>query len=468
VETRAQFLAALENPSLEAIISDFNLPAFDGLEALRLTQARRPDLAFLLVTGPRSEAVAVECMREGADDYILKDSLKRLPSALQNALRKKAAERERAWAEAELQRSEEQFRLITESTRDLVALLDADGRFLYANPSYEKILGYAPAHLLGTDAFALVHPDDREVLRPVWREALRAKDPHVTEVRLQRRRGDWLFFETIGHWILDAAGRAERSVLVSRDITRRKQAEEKLRSLPRLVVEAQEAERRRVARELHDSVNQILGSVRFRVESMKERLPARDEGLREEARKVGALLEKAIEEVRRISHNLRPSELDDLGLVPAVRSLCREFSGRTGLRVAQTFDGVPDRCSKEVELTLYRIIQEALTNIERHAGATAVELRLARRGAAIQASIADNGAGFSPQSVASAAPGRGGMGLLDMQERAGHLGGTCAVTSKPGQGTQILVTLPWSAETNLRQRTRERQPSPKNQSPAGG
>ena len=163
VETRAQFLAALENHSLEAIISDFNLPAFDGLEALRLTQARRPDLAFLLVTGPRSEAVAVECMREGADDYILKDSLKRLPSALQNALRKKAAERERAWAEAELQRSEEQFRLITESTRDLVALLDADGRFLYANPSYEKILGYAPAHLLGTDAFALVHPDDRLV-----------------------------------------------------------------------------------------------------------------------------------------------------------------------------------------------------------------------------------------------------------------------------------------------------------------
>lgn len=446
VETREDFLAALQAGPPDVIISDFTLPAFDGLQALRLAQTHAPEVPFLVVTGPRSEAVAVECMKEGADDYILKDTLRRLPSAVLNALRKKAAERERARAEAELRRSEEQFRVITESTRDLVALVDPAGRFLYANPSYRHRLGLDPAELLGSDAFGLVHPADLPAFRQAWDQSRTSRELWMAEVRLRSRAGAWVSFETLGHWVYDEAGRAQRAVLVSRDITRRKLAEEKLRNLPRLIVEAQEAERRRVARELHDSVNQLLSSARFRVQSMEERLQARDEALWREALKVQALLARAIEEVRRISRNLRPSELDDLGLVPALRSLCTEFAERTGLRLDVALADAPGPCSKETELALYRVVQEALTNIAKHAQARSVQVRLTWQNGAVQAVIRDDGAGFDAQGFAAGKLGSTGMGLLDMRERAAHVGGNCVVNSAPGRGTEIVVTLPLQPE----------------------
>jgi signal transduction histidine kinase len=341
VETRDEFLAALREGPPDVIISDFNLPTFDGLEALRLAQESGLDLPFILVTGPRSEEVAVECMREGADDYILKNSLRRLPSAVSNALRKKAAERERAWAETELRR------------------------------------------------------------------------------------------------------------------------------LSRLIVDAQETERRRVARELHDSVNQVLSSVKFRLQSMEERLHERDEGLGRDAVKARQLLEKAIEEVIRISRNLRPSELDDLGLVPAIRSLCEEFGQRTGLAVTHALSPVLESCSREIELALYRIVQEALTNVEKHARATSVDLTLTSDGTTLCATIRDNGSGFEPHSPAARTTDKGGMGLMDMQERARNLGGSCVARSAPGQGTEIRVALPCDSESNSRLRTREKKPNRTNQGPAG-
>jgi len=455
VETRAEFLAALENGPPDVIISDFTLPAFDGLQALRLAQVHAPDAPFLVVTGPRSEAVAVECMKEGADDYILKDTLMRLPSAVLNALRKKAAERERAWAEAALRRSEEQFRVITESTRDLVALVDPAGRFLYANPSYRQRLGLDPAELLGSDALALVHPADRPGFQRAWEQARASHEPLVAEVRLRSRAGAWVHFETLGHWVYDDAGRAQQAVLVSRDITRRKQAEEALRSLPRLIVEAQEAERRRVARELHDSVNQLLSSARFRVQSIEERLQGQDDALWRETLKVQALLARAIDEVRRISRNLRPSELDDLGLMPALRSLCSEFAERTGLRLSVALEEPAQRCSKETELTLYRIVQEALANIAKHAQAKTVEVRLVWQNGAVQAIIRDDGAGFEPQAVLSGRHRGCGMGLLDMRERAAYVGGSCMILSTPGRGTEIVVTVPLEPEPSTVASSRE-------------
>ncbi len=467
VETRDHFLAELRQAPPDLIISDFNLPAFDGLEALHLVQQMEPDIPFILVTGPRSEEVAVECMREGADDYILKNSLKRLPSAVHNVLRKKAAEREKAWAEAQLRRSEEQFRLITENTHDLVSLLDLEGRFLYASPSFKRQLGYGSAQLVGTDSLALVHLGDREGFRQTWQQALAHRDQRAAEVRLRREDGPWLTFESIATWVFDESGRPQRCVVIARDITRRKQAEDQLRSLPRLIVEAQETERRRVARDLHDSVNQVLSSVKFRLESMEERLEGRDETVWREALKAKYLLEKAIQEIIRISRNLRPSELDDLGLAPAIRSLCQEFAERTGLRITHTFDQVPDHCGKEVELVLYRIVQEALNNIEKHAQAKKVELRVTCEKTFLRTSIRDDGVGFDHQAQAVRKAGQGGMGLIDMKERAAYVGGTCAVTSAPERGTEIHVTLPLNPEQALKPRTREKKQTKKNPSSAG-
>lgn len=317
LDTRDQFLAELERSKPDLILSDFTLPHFNALEALTLLQERRADIPFILITGTRSEEVAVECIRHGADDYILKASLKRLPSSIQNALSKKEAQRHQA------------------------------------------------------------------------------------------------------------------------------EAETALRRLPKLIRDAQETERRRVARELHDGVIQILSSVKFRFQSIEERLDERDPELSAQVVKAAGLLEKAIAEVRHISRNLRPSELDDLGLAPAVRSLCQEFQDRTGLPLVMRIEPLPPALPDETELNVYRIIQEALANIEKHARASRVKVVLTATASFLQLSIADDGIGLQSYRAKSSVPrGKLGMGLLDIRERATIAGGFCEFKSLPGQGTEIFLSIP--------------------------
>ncbi len=160
VESREDFLRELSGGPTDIILADYTLPQFSALEALQLLREVRCKIPLLLVTGANSEEVAVRCMQEGAEDYILKSSLKRLPSAVQRTLTKYRAENQREATEAALRRSEEQYRLITENTRDLICLLDLDGRFLYATPSFELVLGIPAGELMSAPCATLVHPDD--------------------------------------------------------------------------------------------------------------------------------------------------------------------------------------------------------------------------------------------------------------------------------------------------------------------
>ena len=223
------------------------------------------------------------------------------------------------------------------------------------------------------------------------------------------------------------------------DITERKQAEDMLRAFSRHTIGLQEEERRRVGRELHDGVNQTLSALRFRVEGIEERLPAADRATQEEVEKARQLLDSAIGEVRRISQNLRPSVLDDLGLESAVRSLCHEFSDRTRVSVQVETSQLPKALSGEVETTFYRILQEALRNVEKHAQAGRVDVGFAREGAWVTMRVQDNGRGMdAPLEVA----GQRGLGMESMKERAALAGGELSVRSARGQGTELLVRLP--------------------------
>lgn len=219
---------------------------------------------------------------------------------------------------------------------------------------------------------------------------------------------------------------------------------EQMRNLARVTLETQEAERRRVARELHDSVTQILSSAQFRLEQLDQDLAARDGASWREVLKCKVLVEKAIAEVGRICRNLRPPELDDLGLAAAVRGLCREFTERTRVPVELTPDSIPANPGSEVELHLYRIIQEALRNIEKHAAAKKVTLRLTQKHNSLQVEIRDDGRGFLA-TKGNKLPDSG-MGLRDMRERAAFLGGACAVKSAHNKGTEVLVEVPLGKE----------------------
>jgi two-component system, NarL family, sensor kinase len=198
----------------------------------------------------------------------------------------------------------------------------------------------------------------------------------------------------------------------------------------------------RVARELHDSVNQILSSTKFRLDSIEEKDLVPNMSTAEALTKAKGLLDKAMHEVWRISRNLRPSELDDLGLIPAVRSLCSEFMHRTGVNVALHLPRMV-QLSPNIELTLYRIIQEALNNVEKHSEATDVSLTLSDTDTELRLHMEDNGIGFkSPSSNPSNPRKKSGMGLVGIMERVAYVGGFVELKSVPDRGARIEVRIP--------------------------
>ncbi len=209
-------------------------------------------------------------------------------------------------------------------------------------------------------------------------------------------------------------------------------------NLSRLILQAQEEERYRLARELHDEAAQALTSLLVRLRLLERAQdPAEAQKRVQELRELTA---QALEEVRRVALDLRPTILDDLGLAPALEWRVDEFNRLDGIQAHFASAGMDRRLPRPVELTLYRVGQEALSNVGRHAAATEVRVRLVRHADAVQLEVADNGCGFDPNL--SADPGRRSLGLLGMRERMGMIGGTLEVITAPAAGTRIMAVAP--------------------------
>lgn len=222
------------------------------------------------------------------------------------------------------------------------------------------------------------------------------------------------------------------------NLRERRLADTKLKGLTQRILDTQEEERGRVARELHDSIGQILVGVRYTFELARKRVQSGDKRVDESLDKGITSLNSAIQEVRRISHDLRPGVLDDLGLGPALQALTQEFSQRTGIKTELETVVFSNRLDPESKIALFRIAQEALTNIERHAGATQVSVKLFghKKGATLR--ISDNGRGID---IEAPAPLLGGLGLRNMQERVEQLDGTFHMSSDQN-GTVIEAKVP--------------------------
>lgn len=213
-----------------------------------------------------------------------------------------------------------------------------------------------------------------------------------------------------------------------------------LKALSRRVLEAQEQERRRVAIELHDELGQSLTAIKINLQ-MGERfkdlspLELNQENIR--------IVEDALQQVRRLATALRPSMLDDLGLAPALKWMGEQTAARAGFEVTFHHERVQVRLAPEIETACFRIVQEALTNVSRHAQATRVEIRLRRQADQLVLSVQDDGAGFELDAMRDRAVAGGSLGVLGMQERATLIGGELEIDSAPGQGSTVQLTCPW-------------------------
>lgn len=217
-----------------------------------------------------------------------------------------------------------------------------------------------------------------------------------------------------------------------------------LRRLSMRLTNVLEEERARISRELHDGVGQVLSGMLIGLDMLEEKVPASLQVVRRGLRQIKLLTEKTLDDLRRLSHDLRPSLLDDLGLLDALQWLVDYLGERCGWKIQLIVDADFSRLSPEIETTLFRISQEALNNIKKHAGATQVSIRLSQKDEVVELEIQDNGRGFDPVSLSeNSYPERGGIGLLSMQERASAVGGQLFIDAEAGKGTTLRVVIPW-------------------------
>jgi PAS domain S-box-containing protein len=379
-----------------------------------------------------------------------RDELSQLTCAfdqLAEALQQREAEGQRAVTQ--LRQSEQRFRALVQHSSDLIGIIDGKGSILYRSPNLQTALGYDPADAFGKSVFEYFWPEDQA--RAQGRLAQLLKAPGATqrdEFRLRHKDGSCRFVEALWSNHLDdpAIGGI---VFNYRDITKRKRAEarlkessQRLHDLSRRLVEVQESERRHIARELHDEIGQALTATEMNLQALLDS-PGTD-ALASRLKQTLQVIERVQEQVHDLSLNLRPSMLDDLGLEPALRWYTERQAALAGLQAEVQADPLEHRLDPAVETECFRVAQQALTNVVKHAKASTVTVELSKDAEAqeLHLSVRDDGIGFEVDSTRAQAVRGASLGLLSMEERATLAGGGLEYHSTPGHGTEVHAWFP--------------------------
>jgi PAS domain S-box-containing protein len=576
VADREPFVAALKENWPDLILSDFHLPNFDGLEALALAQATCPYTPFIFVSGAMGEEVAIDALKRGATDYVLKDRLSRLGPAVQRALREAEERRERRQAEAALKESEGKYRLLVRNLPGVVYKGYQDCAVDFIDEKVEELTSY-PKKEFDTRSLKwnnILLEEDYQQFKEAFQKGLKESGSYIREYRIKRKNGEVLWIQDRGqivcgpdgrvdyisgvffditegrraeealresearfasfmrhapgpavmrdfkgrylfaneawerlrhltrqdwegktiaevwpphmaarfyegdhqviaqgktvqtieeisqddgihHWLVtkfpipDQNGRPALIGAMGLDITLRRRAEEalreseqRLRFLTSQILSAQERERKRISMELHDELGQSLAVLKLQIRAIQRGLGDDQQDLKEGCVELLLYLDGVIDDVRRLSRDLSPAILEDLGLQSALKYLINGFSTQYNVSQAFEVEDLDQLFPAEAQIIIYRIFQECLTNISKHTGATEVSVAINEHNGLISLTIEDNGAGFDPARVlARRAAGRG-LGLAALDERARMLGGILNIRSQPGAGTKISLVIP--------------------------
>jgi PAS domain S-box-containing protein len=320
----------------------------------------------------------------------------------------------------------------------IVAVTDRKGKILYVNDKFCEISKYDREELLGRDHRIINSGHhDKAFIRELW-DTIAAGDVWRGEIRNRAKDGTFYWVDTTIVPLQGENGVPIQFLAIRHEITRLKQAEEELKSLMVGVMEIQEEERKRISRELHDGIGQSLFSLLIRMDKLllaSGKEPSPNPSIERELTDARRDVAHIIEEVRGIAWELRPSVLDDLGVVPAVRTYIENFTSHYGVEVDFRCNFV-SRLDNAKETVIYRVIQEALTNVGKYAGVDRVDVVLAEHADHVEAKVSDKGDGFEVWRD------RKGVGLFSMVERARGVGATLAIDSNPGEGTTVRLDVP--------------------------
>ena len=342
----------------------------------------------------------------------------------------------------EVRENEKRMSLAVDAANFGIWIRDLTRNEIWASDRWRELFGFAPGERLDLGRMLdRLHPDDRDAVRQALEQALTSGGRYETEYRVMLPGGNLRWITSRGRVEFDDQGKPARVRGASRDFTARKLAEEAAHQLSGRLIHAQEEAQRQLARELHDDLNQSLALLSVELEMFGQRPPAEPAKITARMEEFSTQVKGLSSEVHRLSHDLHPAKLDQLGLVAAVRGFCKEFALAHGIAVEFTEHGVPGMVPADAALCLYRTAQEALNNVIKHSGGTAAKVELTRTDGHLRLVVTDDGGGFDPQTAQM----NGSLGLVSMNERARFVGGRFTVKSHPGTGTRVEVQVPITA-----------------------
>jgi len=451
-ETAQETQAALAENDWDIMLSDYNLPVFSAQEALESLQESGKDIPFIIVSGCVGDESAVAMMKAGAEDFVIKGSYARLAPAVNRALLEAKTRRRYRSMQEELHRNEAQLRALASNIPGMVFQLQLEhGRlcFTYVSEGAQALFELDPRMLQenASRLLDLIAEEDRS-------SYLRALDVSAAQLgtldwqgRIQTTPAGQL------KWIaIKAVPRAaeDRTVIwdgITTEITAAKVAEQRIREseaefrrLSAHVETVKEKERARIAREIHDDLGGTLTAIKIDLMSLANRLSPRSGALKEKVASVDRLVDVAIQSTVRIAADLRPGALD-CGIVAAIQWQARDFARRTGIRCIVHTKEDDILLPAEPSVAVFRIFQEALTNIAKHSHATAVEIHLEQTANWFTLAVRDNGQGIADADRRK----RASFGIRGMLERSRDLGGQVDISGAPGHGTTMRLKVPLAA-----------------------
>jgi PAS domain S-box-containing protein len=343
---------------------------------------------------------------------------------------------------AVLHSREELLKIFVKNVPAAVAMLDCDMRYLQVSDRWCSSYLPGRAQVLGRSHYE-IFPDMPERWKEVHRRALQGETLRADEDHWDGQDGThWARWE-VRPW-KTAEGAVGGILILAEDIGRRKQMEQTLADMSRKLIESQEQERARIARELHDDISQRLALLSIEIEQVEE-CSEKPSEVRDRARELSMRAKEISTDIQTLSHELHSSKLDYLGIVGGMKSWCSEFGERQGIGIEFKSSGLPNPPPPEVSLCLFRVLQEALHNAAKHSGVKRVDVQLGEESGGIQLTVSDLGKGFD---VAAAMRDRG-LGITSMRERVRLVGGTIVIGSTPLGGTTVHVRVPLGTERSV-------------------
>jgi len=443
--------AALKAQIWDVVLCDHSMPGFDSFTALREMQEMRMDLPFIVVSGHMDEETAVAAMRAGAHDYLSKDNLERLVPAVERELREARHRMERRAALEAVRESETRFRALAANIPGMVfqAVRKKDGglKFLYVSDGCQALLELQRVELLAApDRFMAMM---LEADRPGFVESLTQATEKFSTLNWEGRiivpGGDMKWINMRG-----SPRRMESGVVllwegIVSNITHSKEAEKAIRESRQQLAELSshmetmiEQERARIARDIHDELGGLLVAMKFEASLLAGKIAKEAPTLAQRIASLGKLVDDAIGTAGRVARELRPGILAEFGLAAAIESQALDFSQRTGIPCQVLCADHDIETEQNLEVALFRIFQEALTNISKHAHASRVDVRLVSEGDEAVLEICDDGRGLKPNDLKKPKS----FGLRGIRERLQNLGGSLEILAGKKGGTRLVVRAP--------------------------